>query len=203
MIQISTIHAVWHASSSYHFLSQNNCLLSCSASFSPPAHSKWELLRRLHSKSLDSGSFVALITDFFLPACMKISGGIESDQRLWDSLLLLFFTVLGKSIIRERFWDFLMLGKASDDANRSSFYIWRWHHSRKIKRLFHLLKQVNLAFSQSECASLEKRLLKGGQRWRCPLQVLVLSSPWVTSTENEALICFDARPKLHCYQVSS
>lgn len=114
-----------------------------------------------------------------------------------------FFTVLGKSIIRESFWDSLMLGKASDDANRSSLYIWRWHHARKIKRLFHLLKQVNLAFSQSECASLEKRLLKGAQRWRCPLQVLVLSSPWVTSTENEALICFDARPKLHWCQVSS
>lgn len=204
MIQISTIHAVWQASSSYHFLSQNNCLLSCSASFSPPAHCKWELLRRLHSKSLDSGSLVALIRGGFCLHVWKYQEELKVRKGfgVWSLLLGFFlnFKLLGKSIIRESFWDSLMLGKASGDANKSSCYI--CNHPRRKKRLFHWWKQVNPAFSQSEYASLEERLLKAGQRWRCSLQILVLSSPWVTSIENEALICFNARPKLHCYQVA-
>lgn len=143
MIPIATIHAVWQASSSYHFLSQNNCLLSCSASFSPPAHSKWELLRRLHSKSLDSGSFMALIRGDFLPAYVKISGGIETEKKLWGLVFVaavsLNFKLLGKNIIRESFWDSLMLGKASGDGNKS-FYIWRWNHPRRKKKTISLIE---------------------------------------------------------------
>lgn len=150
MIQISTIYAVWQASSSYHFLSQNNCLFSCSASFLPPAHSKWELLRRLHSKSLDSGSFVALIRDFFACICENIRRNWKWGEGLgvWSLFAVVFlnFQVLGKNIISEHFWDSLMVGKANSDANKSSFYIWRWNHPRRKKILFHLLKQVNPAF---------------------------------------------------------
>lgn len=203
MNQICTIHAVWQASSSYHFLSQNNRLLSSSASFSPPAHSKWELLGRMHSTSLDSGSFVALIRDFFACVCENIRRNWKWGKALEFGLCCCwFFKLLGRSIIiRENFWDSLMLRRASGDANKSSFYIWRWNHPRGKKRLFHLLKQVNPAFSQAEYASLEKKVAKSRSEVKMLLAnfscVLTLNHlHWEWSQAQTVLFCCQAQTAL-------
>lgn len=105
MIQISTIHTVWQASSSYCFLSRNNPLHSYSASFSPPAHTKWELLRRIYSESFDSGIWVnnGIKKRIFCLHMWKYQEGLK--VRKWLGLGLVFGLVGFFSLL----WGFLFI----------------------------------------------------------------------------------------------